>query len=81
MPVLLRLLTLAVVNRRIQKFRTDYSELRSQFEKLKTDAAADVRLFHNSAFQTTQPYHYSFLESCGSASRSDFFFSHPTLTF
>lgn len=35
-----------LLNRRVQKFRTDYAELRTQFERLKGETAAAVRSYY-----------------------------------
>jgi golgi SNAP receptor complex member 2 len=42
LPRIRKLTLLLVFTRRVQKFRTDYSELRAQFERLKADTAAEV---------------------------------------
>jgi hypothetical protein len=42
-----------IVHRRIQKFRADYAELRSQFDTLKKEASAEVTLPFFFSFHTT----------------------------
>jgi Golgi SNAP receptor complex protein 2 len=43
---------LLAVRRRVQKFRSDYAELQSQFERLKSEAAASVTLFLSNKVST-----------------------------